>query len=203
ALGSLVQPVLAPLLARLLPLPVQWAVSTAPILRGLALGAGVTLLFALWPLLEIRRVPPALILRSTVGAGLRGRPPRLALVPIAAGLAGLALWQAGSWKIGGLFVGGLGGALAVLLLGARLVVAAARRGRWRSLAWRQGAANLHRPGSHAAAVLVSLGLAVMLIVAVAPPAARPPAGPPPPPPGTPPAVFLLRHPPHPARGLPP
>src|SRR5262249_45141128 len=109
ALGSLVQPLLAPLLARLLPLPVQWAVSPAAILRGLALGAGVPLLFALWPLLEIRRVPPALILRSTVEPVLGGRRPWLALVPIAAGLAGLALWQAGSWKIGGLFVGGLGG----------------------------------------------------------------------------------------------
>jgi putative ABC transport system permease protein len=39
--------------------------------------------------------------------------------------------------------------------------------RWRSPAWRQGAANLHRPGSHAGPVLVSLGLAVMLIVSIA------------------------------------
>jgi len=46
-------------------------------------------------------------------------------------------------------------------------IALARRVRWRSPAWRQGAANLHRPGSHAGPVLVSLGLAVMLVVSIA------------------------------------
>ena len=167
ALGSALQPLLMPFLIRLLPIALDGGISPLAILRGLAMGVGVTLLFSLWPLLEIRRVPPALILRRDVEPILRGRRPWLGLVPIAAGLAGLALWQAGSWKVGGIFLGGLVGALLALGLGARLVVALARRGRWRSLAWRQGAANLHRPGSHAPAVLVSLGLAVMLIVAVA------------------------------------
>jgi len=167
ALGSALQPVLSPFLARLVPLPVDLAVSPAAVFRGLAMGVGVTLLFALWPLLEIRRVPPALILRAPVEPILAGRRPWLALGPIAAGLAALALWQAGSWKIGGLFVAGLGGALVVLWSAARLIVAAARHWPSGSLAWRQGVANLYRPGSHAGAVLVSLGLAVMLIVAVA------------------------------------
>jgi putative ABC transport system permease protein len=167
ALGSGVQPLIAPVLARLLPFPVELEVSPLAVLNGVALGLGVTLLFALWPLLEIRRVPPAHILRREVEPALRGRRPWLALGPIAAGLAGLALWQAGSWKIGGLFVVGLSGALVMLGLGARLIVAGARRSRRGPLVWRQGVANLGRPGSQAGAVLVSLGLAVMLIVAVA------------------------------------
>lgn len=165
--GTVLPLVAAPLLTRVLPIPLEIGASGPAILRGLAMGVGVTLLFALWPLLEIRRVPPALILRRDIEPMLTGRPPWLGLVPIVGGLAALALWQAGSWKIGGLFLGGLAGALVALGLGARLVVALARRGRWRSLAWRQGTANLHRPGSHAPAVLVSLGLAVMLIVSVA------------------------------------
>ena len=37
------------------------------------MGMGVTLLYALWPLLEIRRVPPATILRSDVEPALAGR----------------------------------------------------------------------------------------------------------------------------------
>ena len=166
-LGSLVQPLLAPALTRLLPIELTLSFSPRAVLGGLAMGVAVTLLYALWPLLQIRRVPPALILRSEVEPRLHGRRPWKAAVPIAAGLAALALWQAGSWKIGALFAGGLAGALLLLALGARTVVALARRVHWRSPAWRQAAANLHRPGSHAGPVLVSLGLAVSLIVSIA------------------------------------
>ncbi len=166
-LGSAVQPLLAPTLTRLLPIELTLSFSLRAVLSGLAMGVGVTLLYALWPLLQIRHVPPALILRMDVEPRLRGRRPWAAALPLAAGLAGLALWQAGSWKIGALFAGGLAAALLLLALGARLVIALARRVRWRSPAWRQGAANLHRPGSHAGPVLVSLGLAVMLIVSIA------------------------------------
>ena len=166
-LGSLVQPLLAPTLTRLLPIELQLSFSLRAVLGGVAMGVGVTLLYALWPLLQIRRVPPALILRHEVEPRLLGRRPWAAAAPIAAGLAALALWQAGSWKIGALFAGGLAGALLLLALGARGVIALARRVRWRAPAWRQGAANLHRPGSHAGPVLVSLGLAVMLVVSIA------------------------------------
>ena len=166
-LGSLVQPLLAPALTRLLPIDLTLSFSPRAVLGGLAMGVAVTLLYALWPLLQIRRVPPALILRSEVEPRLHGRRPWKAAIPIAAGLAALALWQAGSWKIGALFAGGLAGALLLLALGARTVVALARRVHWRSPAWRQAAANLHRPGSHAGPVLVSLGLAVSLIVSIA------------------------------------
>ena len=55
----------------------------------------------------------------------------------------------------------------LLALSAKLIMTLARAGRRGPLAWRQGVANLHRPGNQASAVLISLGLAVMLIVAVA------------------------------------
>jgi putative ABC transport system permease protein len=166
-LGSLVQPLLAPILARFLPIELRLSFSARAVLVGVAMGVGVTLLYALWPLLQIRRVPPALILRREVEPRLPGRRPWAAAAPIAGGLAALALWQAGSWKVGALFAGGLGGALLLLALGARGVIALARRVRWRGPVWKQGAANLHRPGSHAGPVLVSLGLAVMLVVSIA------------------------------------
>ena len=131
-LGSLVQPLLAPTLTRLLPIELQLSFSLRAVLGGVAMGVGVTLLYALWPLLQIRRVPPALILRHEVEPRLLGRRPWAAAVPIAAGLAALALWQAGSWKIGALFAGGLAAALLLLALGARGVIALARRARWRA-----------------------------------------------------------------------
>jgi len=168
ALGSATQWALAPALAPLMPVPLDTGFSPRAILAGLAMGTGLTLLFALWPLLDIRRVPPALILRQDVEPRLPGRRPWLAAVPIVAGLGALAVWEAGSLKVGAIFIGGLAGALVLLAAGARLVIEGARRlPRFRSLAWRQAVANLHRPGSHAGTVLMSLGLAVMLIVAVA------------------------------------
>jgi len=168
ALGSAVQWALAPALTPLMPVPLDAGLSPRAIVAGLAMGTGLTLLFALWPLLDIRRVPPALILRQDVEPRLPGRRPWLAAVPIVAGLAALAVWEAGSLKVGAIFIGGLAAALVLLAAGARLVIEAARRlPRLRSLAWRQAVANLHRPGSHAGTVLMSLGLAVMLIVAVA------------------------------------
>ena len=168
ALGSALQPLLTPILGSLVPFPVALAVSPAAVLRGIAMGVGVTLLCALWPLLAVRRVPPALILRRQVDRALPGREPWLAGAPIILGLAGLALWQAGSLTIGLWFVGGFAAGLLLLLAASRLAIAGARRlPRLASLPWRQGVANLHRPGSHAGVVLVSTGLAVMLIVAVA------------------------------------
>src|SRR5262245_49263473 len=168
ALGSAVQWALTPVLSPMMPVPLDGGLSPRAILTGLAMGTGLTLLFALWPLLDVRRVPPALILRHDVEPRLPGRRPWLAAVPIVAGLTALAVWEGGSLKVGAIFIGGLAGALILLAAGARLVIECARRlPRLRSLAWRQAVANLHRPGSHAGIVLVSLGLAVMLIVAVA------------------------------------
>ena len=166
--GAALARVLAPALTRLLPFPLDWTVSPAAALHGIAMGVGVTLLCALPPLAEIRRVPAAFLLRREVEPRPLGWRAWLVALPVAAGLAALALWQAGSWKVGGLFIGGFAAGLVLLYLAARFALAAARRlPRPPGAAWRHGLANLHRPGGHAAAVLVTLGLAVMLVVAVA------------------------------------
>jgi putative ABC transport system permease protein len=159
---------LAPVLTRLLPFPLDWTVSPGALLHGIAMGVGVTLLCALPPLAEIRQVPAALLQRREVEPRPLGWRAALAAVPMAIGLGALAVWQAGGWKVGGLFLGGFAGGLVLLYGAARVALGAARRlprARW--LAWRQGLANLGRPGGQAAAVLVTLGLAVMLVVAVA------------------------------------
>jgi putative ABC transport system permease protein len=167
--GTLAAPLLAPLLDSLLPAGVEWGPSPGAVLRALGMGLGVTLLSALWPLLAIRRVSPAVLLRTPVEP-LPARRPWPALLVTAAGLAALALWQAGSWKVGGLFLGGFAGALLGLWALARLTLGLARRvPRPRGLppAWRQGLAGLGHPGAGALTVLVALGLAVMLTTSVA------------------------------------
>ena len=167
-LGAALARVLAPALSRLLPFPLDWTIAPAAVAHGIAMGVGVTLLCALPPLAEIHRVPPSLLLRHEVEPRPLGWRGAVAALPMAAGLSALALWQAGSWKVGALFIGGFAGGLALLYLTARAALAGARRlPRLRWIAWRHAVAGLHRPGGHAAAVLVTLGLAVMLVVAVA------------------------------------
>ena len=91
------------------PVPLAIGVSPTAILRGVAMGLGVTLLCALPPLLAIRDIPPALVLRREVETRRGSGRLLLAALPVAAGLAALALWQAGSWKVGALFIGGVRG----------------------------------------------------------------------------------------------
>lgn len=169
ALGLAVQSLLTPLLAAFVPFEIDSRLAPWSLAHGIAMGLLTTLLCALWPLLEVRAVPPGLLLRHPVEAYQeRARRPWLAALPIAGGLAALALWQAGSLKVGGFFLLASGLALALLAgvaVGARGLARRLPRLPW--LAWRHGLANLHRPGSQAGGVIVALGIGVMLLVTVA------------------------------------
>ncbi|HET8580816.1 MAG TPA: FtsX-like permease family protein, partial [Nitrospiraceae bacterium] len=161
--------------------------SLLPILKGIALGILTTLLFTLWPLLGIRDFRPALIFRrevvTTDAAQERDLPSwrfdrrwslsmadplrSFTAVGIAAGLASLAIWQAESWRMGLLFIGALAVAVVALLLAALLLVQVISLiPAPRSLAIRQAMSNLYRPGSQATGVMLSVGISVMVIVAV-------------------------------------
>lgn len=169
ALGLAVRALLVPLLAGFLPFELETRIEPWALGRGLAMGLGATLLCVVWPIMRIRAVPPALILRQPVDpTPARAPRPWLAALPIAAGLAALAFWQAGSPKVAGIFLAASVVALALLAGLARAVMALARRlPRLPSLAWRHGLASLHRPGGQTAGIVVSLGVGVMLVVTVA------------------------------------
>jgi putative ABC transport system permease protein len=186
ALGIGLQGFLPRLLTTLLPLdaidlPTSLSASSfLPILKGAAMGILTTLLFTLWPLLGIRDVRPALIFRREVAGSVAATAfhvPRLkaqvltvrslAALGITTGLAGLTIWQAGSWRIGLIFIGGLIAAVALLLLATLGLIRALRvLPSPRSLAVRHAIGNLHRPGSQAVGIMVSVGVGVMVIVAV-------------------------------------
>ncbi len=161
--------------------------SWLPLFNGMSLGLLTTVLFSVWPLLGIREIRPALILRREVagsesaplaGAVHQWKPWRwkvgaddpvraITAISIAVGLAGLSIWQAGSWKVGLVFLGALVLAIVLLSLAAAALV---RVVRWvptpRSLAVRYAIGNLDRPGSHATGIVVSVGIGVMVIMAV-------------------------------------
>ena len=169
ALGTVAQLALGPLLQPFVPFELEARPDLGAVATGLLAGCLATLLFALWPLLSARTVPPAILLRHPVDAGrVRPRRPWVTARAVAGGLAALALWQAGPLRIGAVFLGAASGALALLVLAAwatrRL---AGRLPRPRSLAWRQGLGALSRPGSQTIGVTVALGIGVTLLTAVA------------------------------------
>jgi putative ABC transport system permease protein len=169
ALGTAVQLALGPLLQPFVPFALEARVAPEAVATGLLAGCLATLLFALWPLLSARAVPPAILLRHPVAAeSVRPHRPWTTATVVAAGLAVLALWQAGQLRTGAIFLGAAAGALGLLGLAAWLTRRLARRlPRPRSLAWRQGLSALSRPGSQTIGVIVALGMGVTLLTAVA------------------------------------
>ena len=197
AMGVAAQSALPAILSNFLPIdemavPAGLSGAAAPALfKGLAMGLLTTLLFALWPLLGIRDIRPALIFRRDVtqpagvpvagqvshhvltlwrSAAWRSRldPLRLAMAGgILLCLAGLSIWQAGNRNVGLLFIGALIAAVCLLRLTAWFLVRSLRSvSRVRSLTLRYAVGNLHRPGNQAAGVMVSIGIGVMVIVTV-------------------------------------
>jgi putative ABC transport system permease protein len=168
-LGTAAQLVLGPLLQPFVPFELEARPAPAAMATGVLAGCLATLLFALWPLLSARAVPPAILLRHPVEAGsVRPRRPWATAGAVAGGLVALALWQAGPLRIGAVFLGAAGGALGVLVLAAWSTRAlAGRLPRPRSLAWRHGLTGLVRPGTQAVGVTVALGIGVTLLTAVA------------------------------------
>ncbi|MBD0316239.1 MAG: FtsX-like permease family protein [Nitrospiraceae bacterium] len=155
----------------------------APLLKGLALGLLSTLLFALWPLLAIREVKPASIFRRemvTVDAMSPVRMPwwsarfrtmdrvqGLVSGTIACGLALLSMWQAGSAKVGLIFIGAF--VAAVLLLGVTAWAAVQllkRCPRPGGLTARHALGNIIRPGSQAMGITIAIGIGVMVVLTV-------------------------------------
>ena len=168
ALGVGLQPLLGAALAGLVPFALETQPHAATLARAVVMGLVVTLLCTWAPLAAVRAVPAWLILRRDVEPSGRRGGGWSTLVPVGLGLAVLALWQAGSLKTGGIFVGACVAAMLGLLALARgLMVLARRLPRARGLAWRHGLAALRRPGGHAPRVVVALGMAAMLLVTVA------------------------------------
>lgn len=166
--GSALAPLVTTLLSGFVPIALEARPDAWALLRGIGIGVGLTVLIALWPLAEVRAVPPALLLRRDVDADarrLRRRWP--AALPLVAGAGALVLTQAVSVAVGLICLGAVAAALIVLAaLAGALRVLGRRRPRLPWLAWRQGLANLARPGGHGAGVVVALGIGVMLLVAV-------------------------------------
>jgi putative ABC transport system permease protein len=180
ALGALVQSVFPIFLANYFQLGSSLPrFSPLSALQGLLVGVLTVLLFTVPPLLGIRTIRPALIFRREMaapGRTLREWWGRAAVSVISAAailffVGLLAAWLSDSAETGSYFAAGIAGGLIVLAGIAWLLL--------RGLRWvgrhlprsagpvvRQGIANLYRPGNHAGAAVIALGVGVMFTVSI-------------------------------------
>lgn len=165
-LGGALQRVLPMVLADLLPVDVTVALDPGAVLLGLGLGLWVSVMFALMPLLAIRRVSPLRTLRRNVEQiPGRDRARILAAVAVVASVGGLAAVQAGRLRDGIAFTIALGVVVVTLWLASLAMIRGLRRwfpSRW-PYVWRQGLANLYRPGNQTVTVVLSLGFGAFLL----------------------------------------
>lgn len=169
-IGSLVPLALPALMRDVLPASLQITWEPLAILRGVAFGIAIALLFSVPPLTAIWRVPPARVLRNEA----EPLPPnRLAqagaITLLAAGLFATAWVQSGSPVLGAYF------ALLVAALAGLLALAAALLRRVARCVPRErlnphllhGIAALTRPNAGVTGAVVALGLGVLVITAMA------------------------------------
>jgi putative ABC transport system permease protein len=155
-------------------------------LQAFGIGVLVSLLFALVPLLEVRRVRPLLLLREETSApassaAAAGRLRRsihtlmLGLDPlqwlaggsVVAVLVLLASWQAASWRVGGIVsIGFVLTAIALHLVGLAVVRAVRPLGRVQWFPLRHAVNGLGRPGHQTRVILLAVGLGVFFILGV-------------------------------------
>jgi putative ABC transport system permease protein len=172
-LGVGVQFLLPRVMGDFLPVDVTIALEPLPLLLGLATGVWVALVFALRPLLALRRVSPLQAIRRNADpAALPSEwrdPARLTVdVLLVASVLGIVLSRVEGWRNGFAMAGGIVGVVLVLWLAATALIAVARRSPRPSWPFplRQGVANLHRPANQTRAVTLALGFGAFLLSTV-------------------------------------
>ncbi len=153
-------------------LPVDVSVSLAPSAIGLGLGIGVwvALIFALRPLLSLRRISPLQTLRRESDADVMRRAQRdsaamVVTFAIVASVLAIALLRAGNPQRALAYAAAIASAIGALWITAVLLSKLARRLTRPTLAFvfRQGIANLYRPGNQTRSVILALGFGVFLM----------------------------------------
>ncbi len=170
ALGALLPVVGVTLFSEILPVPVVAGFYWQPLSVAAAFGILVTLAFTIWPLGRARDVPGAVLFRSII-APIRKWPPLPYLAAISASMivaATLAFLWYPDPRITAFYIGGTLASFILLWLLSLGLMAFVRRfvhggSPYSRLAFR----NIHRPGTPAPSIILSLGLGLALMVTLA------------------------------------
>jgi len=165
-LGIGIQQVIPLLLKGILPFKVAFSISWQSLLMGFLIGAIVSVLFSILPLVSVRFVPPLSVLRA--GTEMRTRFSKtkiVAIILIALFPLGFAAMQTKSLLTGTFFFLGLAAALGCLTLVAMLLLFLVRRffPERAGFILRHSLSSLFRPNNQTRVLLVTIGLGAFII----------------------------------------
>jgi putative ABC transport system permease protein len=170
-LGTLIQMMLPGILGEFLLLDLQFSISWEAILLGIATGLGISILFALLPLLNIRKISPLHTLRVSFEEGNSSfKDPFRWMVYflIVAFIYGFAWWQIESYTSAFIFTAGIAISFLLLAAVAALNIWLIKKffpSSW-PFAFRQGLANLFRPNNQSLVLVISIGLGTTIIASL-------------------------------------
>ncbi|MGH7823943.1 MAG: ABC transporter permease [Candidatus Binatia bacterium] len=168
ALGTVIQASLPIALKDFLPVSSVAPFSMKGVFAGISIGLGTSLLFALIPLVSLRRISPLVALRSSYEPDERLKDPFhwLIFLSIVAAIFAFALATTENWVHALWFTGGVltaFGSIALVARGISILMKKLIPG-FLPFAWRQGLANLYRPNNQTMAVMLAIGLGTFLMV---------------------------------------
>jgi putative ABC transport system permease protein len=153
----------------IIPFPVDPSLHPSVLALSILYGLLTALAFALWPLGRAHEISVSMLFRDQVAAERRWPRRRyvVATALVALVLIALAIQTTYDHRIAAVFVASAIGVFLVLRVVAMLTMWVARRiPRQGSTVLRLAIANIHRPGSLTATVILSLGLGLALLVTV-------------------------------------
>ncbi|TDH27934.1 FtsX-like permease family protein [Segetibacter sp. 3557_3] len=167
ALGTLIQQFLPFVLRDFIAVDITTGISWRAVTQGIILGLVISVLFALLPLISLRRISPLNTLRISANDNQLARDPAkwLVYLLIVGFIVAFSYLQLKSIERALFFTAGVITAFLVLTAMAYLVMWTVRRFfpvSW-SYLWRQGLANLYRPNNQTIILLVSIGLGTAFI----------------------------------------
>ncbi|MGI8787001.1 MAG: ABC transporter permease [Pyrinomonadaceae bacterium] len=152
-----------------LPKSMSYAVHFQVAWQGVLLGILISLLFSALPLLQVRTIKPNLLLRDETNEKMRRLDwtkftfGAVSLI----GLLGVAAWQAGSVKVGAIFLIGLGATSLFLYFAAVALTWILKKFKnFGSFAVAQAVNSLYRPGNQTRIILLAVGLGAFVVLAV-------------------------------------
>lgn len=165
-LGIAIQQLIPFFLKGIVPIDVGFSISWNSLMLGIGLGAVVSILFSILPLVAVRFVPPLSVLRADFESPRFFSKTRIVVIGLIASFPLLfAAWQTRSMVTGAFFFLGLIAALGCLTVVAMLLLSAVRKffPHNASFIWRHALSNLFRPNNQTRVLMVTIGLGAFII----------------------------------------